>query len=171
MTGSGKTEIYIETVRYCLSQKRNAIILLPEISLTPQIAGRFRAVFGDIVAIWHSKLKVPQRSWTWGKICTGEFKIVIGARSAIFSPLKNVGLIIVDEEQESSFYQDAKEPRYHARDVALMRGSFEKSTVVVASATPSLESFYNFQQKKIEYLKLPKRFGCLLYTSPSPRDS
>ena len=163
VTGSGKTEVYIETVRYCLSQKRNAIILLPEISLTPQIAGRFRAVFGDIVAIWHSKLKAPQRSWTWGKICTGEFKIVIGARSAIFSPLKNVGLIIVDEEQESSFYQDAKEPRYHARDVALMRGSFEKSTVIVASATPSLESFYNFQQKKIEYLRLPKRFGNAKY--------
>ena len=163
VTGSGKTEIYIEAVRYCLSQKRNAIILLPEISLTPQIAGRFRAVFGDIVAIWHSKLKVPQRSWTWGKICVGDFKIVIGARSAIFSPLKNVGLIIVDEEQESSFYQDAKEPRYHARDVALMRGSFEKSTVIVASATPSLESFYNFQQKKIEYLRLPKRFGNAKY--------
>ena len=163
VTGSGKTEIYIEAVRYCLSQKRNAIILLPEISLTPQIAGRFRAVFGDIVAIWHSKLKVPQRSWTWGKICIGDFKIVIGARSAIFSPLKNVGLIIVDEEQESSFYQDAKEPRYHARDVALMRGSFEKSTVIVASATPSLESFYNFQQKKIEYLRLPKRFGNAKY--------
>ena len=163
VTGSGKTEIYIETVRYCLTQKRNAIILLPEISLTPQIAGRFRAVFGDIVAIWHSKLKAPQRSWTWGKICIGDFKIVIGARSAIFSPLKNVGLIIVDEEQESSFYQDAKEPRYHARDVALMRGSFEKSTVIVASATPSLESFYNFQQKKIEYLRLPKRFGNAKY--------
>ena len=163
VTGSGKTEIYIEAVRYCLSQKRNAIILLPEISLTPQIAGRFRAVFGDIVAIWHSKLKVLQRSWTWGKICIGDFKIVIGARSAIFSPLKNVGLIIVDEEQESSFYQDVKEPRYHARDVALMRGSFEKSTVIVASATPSLESFYNFQQKKIEYLRLPKRFGNAKY--------
>jgi len=163
VTGSGKTEIYIEAVRYCLSQKRNAIILLPEISLTPQIAGRFRAVFGDIVAIWHSKLKVTQRSWTWGKICIGDFKIVIGARSAIFSPLKNVGLIIVDEEQESSFYQDAKEPRYHARDVALMRGSFEKSTVIVASATPSLESFYNSQQRKIEYLRLPKRFGNAKY--------
>ncbi len=163
VTGSGKTEVYIEAVRYCLSQKRNAIILLPEISLTPQISGRFRAVFGDIVAIWHSKLKVQQRSWTWRKICIGDFKIVIGARSAIFSPLKNVGLIIVDEEQESSFYQDAKEPRYHARDVALMRASFEKSTVIVASATPSLESFYNFQQKKLEYLKLPKRFGNAKY--------
>ncbi len=163
VTGSGKTEIYIKAVQYCLNQKRNAIVLLPEISLTPQIAGRFRAVFGDIVAIWHSKLKGSQRSWTWGKICTGDFKIVIGARSAIFSAIKNVGLIIVDEEQESSFYQDAKEPRYHARDVALMRGSFEKSTVIVASATPSLESFYNFQQKKIKYLSLPKRFGNAKY--------
>ena len=163
VTGSGKTEIYIEAVRHCLKQNRNAIILLPEISLTPQIAGRFRAVFGDIVAIWHSKLKTQQRSWTWKKICMGTFKIVIGARSGIFSPLKNVGLIIVDEEQESSFYQDMKEPRYHARDVALMRGSFEKGTVVVASATPSLESYYNFQQKKIQYLHLPKRYGGAKY--------
>ncbi len=159
VTGSGKTEIYIECVRFCLKKNRNAIILLPEISLTPQIAGRFRSVFGEIVAVWHSKLKTKQRSWTWKKICMGTFKIVIGARSAIFSPLKNIGLIIVDEEQESSFYQDMKEPRYHARDVALMRGSFEKATVIVASATPSLESYYNFKQKKIQYLHLPKRFG------------
>ena len=159
VTGSGKTEIYIGAVQYCLKQNRNAIILLPEISLTPQIAGRFRAVFGDIVAIWHSKLKAKQRSWTWEKICMGDFKIVIGARSGIFTPLKNVGLIIVDEEQETSFYQDMKDPRYHARDVALMRGHFEKGTVVVASATPSLESYYNFQQKKIQYLHLPKRYG------------
>ena len=163
VTGSGKTEIYIEAVRFCLNQNRTSIILLPEISLTPQIAGRFRAVFGDIVAIWHSKLKPQQRSWTWGKICTEDFKIIIGARSAIFSPLKNIGLIIVDEEQESSFYQDAKEPRYHARDVALMRGSFEKATVIVSSATPSLESYYNFQQKKIAYLSLPKRYGDAKY--------
>ena len=159
VTGSGKTEIYIGAVQHCLKQNRNAIILLPEISLTPQIAGRFRAVFGDIVAIWHSKLKAKQRSWTWKKICMGDFKIVIGARSGIFTPLKNVGIIIVDEEQETSFCQDVKEPRYHARDVALMRGYFEKSTVIVASATPSLESYYNFQQKKIQYLHLPKRYG------------
>ena len=163
VTGSGKTEIYIEAVRFCLNQNRTSIILLPEISLTPQIAGRFRAVFGDIVAIWHSKLKPQQRSWTWGRICTEDFKIVIGARSAIFSPLKNIGLIVVDEEQESSFYQDGKEPRYHARDVALMRGSFEKATVIVSSATPSLESYYNFQQKKIAYLNLPKRYGDAKY--------
>ena len=163
VTGSGKTEVYIAAVRYCLSQNRTSIILLPEISLTPQIAGRFRAVFGDIVAIWHSKLNSQQRSWTWGKICTGYFKIVIGARSAIFSPLKNIGLVVVDEEQESSFYQDAKEPRYHARDVALMRGSFEKATVIVSSATPSLESYYNFKRKKISYLSLPKRYGDAKY--------
>lgn len=163
VTGSGKTEVYIEAVRYCLSQNRSAIILLPEISLTPQLAGRFRAVFGNIVAIWHSKLKPQERSWTWGKICTGDFKIVIGARSAIFSPLKNVGIIIVDEEQETAFYQDSKEPRYHARDVALMRGTFEKGTVLVASATPSLESYYNFKRNKIAYLGLPKRYGDAKY--------
>ena len=89
VTGSGKTEIYIEAVRHCISQKRTAIILLPEISLTPQIAGRFRAVFGDTIALWHSKLTQSQRSWTWKQICIGTFKVVIGARSAVFTPLKN----------------------------------------------------------------------------------
>ena len=163
VTGSGKTEIYIESVKICLEQNRTAIVLLPEIALTPQIAGRFRAVFGDAVAVWHSKLTQQQRSWTWTKICSGEYKIVIGARSAVFSPLKNIGLIIVDEEQESSFYQDAKDPRYHARDVAVMRGTLEKSVVIVASATPSLESYYNYQQKKFQYLYLPKRFGNAKY--------
>ena len=159
VTGSGKTEIYIDSVLKCLSSNRTAIILLPEISLTPQIAGRFKSVFGEKIALWHSKLTQKKRSVTWKQICKGEIKIVIGARSAIFSPLKNIGLIILDEEQESSFYQDSLAPRYHARDVSLMRGSYEKAVVVVASATPSFESYYNYLNKKIEYLSLPKRFG------------
>ena len=163
VTGSGKTEIYIESVKFCIKQNKTAIILLPEIALTPQIAGRFRAVFGELVAVWHSKLTKQQRSWTWSKICTDEYKIVIGARSAVFSPLKNIGLIIVDEEQESSFYQDSKDPRYHARDVAIMRSTLENSVVIVASATPSLESYYNYQKNKFQYLHLPKRFGNARY--------
>ena len=159
VTGSGKTEIYIEAVRHCLSQNRTAIILLPEISLTPQIAGRFRAVFGDMIALWHSKLTQGQRSWIWKQICVGTFKVVIGARSAVFAPLKNLGLIVMDEEQESSFRQDSPAPRYHARDVALMRATYEGSVVVLASATPSLESYFNHLNKKINYLHLPERFG------------
>ena len=163
VTGSGKTEIYIEAVRHCLSQKRTAIILLPEISLTPQIAGRFRAVFGDTIALWHSKLTQKQRSWTWKQICIGTFKVVIGARSAVFAPLKNLGLIVMDEEQESSFRQDSPAPRYHARDVALMRATYEGAVVILASATPSLESYFNHLNKKINYLHLPERFGGAQY--------
>ena len=163
VTGSGKTEIYIEAVRRCLDQDRSAIILLPEISLTPQIAGRFKAVFGDTVALWHSKLTQAQRAWTWKEICRGTFPVVIGARSAVFAPVKKLGLIVIDEEQESSFRQDAPAPRYHARDVALMRGTIEKSTVVLSSATPSLESYYNYLKGKLTYLYLPKRFGGAKY--------
>jgi len=163
VTGSGKTEIYVEAVRHCLLKGRTAIILLPEISLTPQIAGRFRAVFGDKIALWHSKLTQAQRSWTWNKICRGDFKVVIGARSAVFSPLKKLGLIVVDEEQETSFKQDSPDPRYHARDVALIRATYEKAVVVLASATPSLETYYNYKQKKIKYLHLSKRFGGAMY--------
>ncbi len=163
VTGSGKTEIYISAVHYCLSKKRTAIILLPEISLTPQIAGRFKSVFGDAIALWHSKLSKSQRSWTWAQICKGKFKVVIGARSAIFAPLKNLGLIVVDEEQEASFRQDSPAPRYHARDVALIRAKYENSVAILSSATPSLESYHNHITKKIKYLHLPRRYGGAKY--------
>ena len=151
VTGSGKTEIYIEAVRYCLGRDKTAIILLPEISLTPQIAGRFKSVFGNKVALWHSKLNQQQRSWTWKEICKGTFRVVIGARSAIFSPLKNLGLIVIDEEQEASFRQDSPSPRYHARDVALIRARLNKAVILLASATPSLESYYNHKKKKLKF--------------------
>ena len=163
VTGSGKTEIYIDAVRYCLNQGRTAIILLPEISLTPQIAGRFRSVFGDAITLWHSKLTQSQRSWTWKEICKGSFQVVIGARSAVFTPLKNLGLIVIDEEQESSFRQDSPMPRYHARDVALIRGKQSKASVILCSATPSLESYYNHLHNKLNYLALPKRYGGAKY--------
>jgi len=163
VTGSGKTEIYISAVRHCLSQNRTAIILLPEISLTPQIAGRFKSVFGNSIALWHSKLSKSQRSWTWNQICKGTFKVVIGARSAIFAPLKNVGLIVIDEEQEASFRQDSPAPRYHARDVALIRAKYEKAVAILSSATPSLESYHNYLTRKINYLHLPKRYGKAKY--------
>ena len=163
VTGSGKTEIYIEAVKYCLSQGRTSIILLPEISLTPQIAGRFKSVFGATIALWHSKLTQKQRSLTWKEICKGTFKVIIGARSAIFSPLKNLGLIVIDEEQEASFRQDSPSPRYHARDVALMRARLNNSVILLASATPSLESYYNHQNMKLKYLHLPSRYGGAKY--------
>ena len=159
VTGSGKTEIYIEIVRQALAMNKSAILLLPEISLTPQIAGRFRAVFGDQVALWHSKLPHAARAWTWKQICAGEFKVVIGARSAVFAPLKNIGVIIIDEEQESSFKQESPAPRYHTRDVALMRGKLNNAVVIMSSATPSLESYYNHIQGKYSYLKLNERYG------------
>ena len=163
VTSSGKTEIYIDIVRQTLEKGRSVILLLPEIALTPQIAGRFRAVFGDTVALWHSKLSHATRSWTWKKICAGEFKVVIGARSAIFTPLKNLGLVVIDEEQDHSYKQDSNTPRYHARDVALMRGKIHKIPVLLASATPSLESYYNHIQSKFKYLRLTKRYGGAKY--------
>ena len=163
ITGSGKTEIYIEAARHAISQNKTVLILLPEIALTPQIAGRFKAIFKDSVALWHSRLTKSARLWTWKKICSQEYKIVIGARSAIFSPLNNVGLIIVDEEQENSYKQDSPEPRYHARDVALMRGKINNSTVLLCSATPSLESYYNYITKKFNYLYLPERVAGAAY--------
>jgi len=163
VTSSGKTEIYIDIVRQTLESGRSVILLLPEIALTPQVAGRFRAVFGDTVALWHSKLTHATRAWTWKKICAGEFKVVIGARSAIFAPLKNLGLVVVDEEQEHSYKQDSTNPRYHARDVALMRGKIHRIPVLLASATPSLESYYNHIQSKFKYLHLTKRYGGAKY--------
>ncbi|MDP6756035.1 MAG: DEAD/DEAH box helicase family protein, partial [Candidatus Marinimicrobia bacterium] len=107
VTGSGKTEIYIEAARHGIKQNKSIIMLLPEIALTPQIAGRFRAAFGDDVALWHSKLSQSARAWTWKKICAGDYKVVVGARSAIFAPLKNLGLVVVDEEQENAYKQDS----------------------------------------------------------------
>ena len=163
VTGSGKTEVYIEAVRFCLENNLSAIVLLPEISLTPQIAGRFGSVFGSDIALWHSRMTQGLRVWTWKKIGSGDCRIVLGARSAIFTPVKNLGLIIVDEEQESAYKQDSPAPRYHARDVALMRGKLCKAVVVLASATPSLESYYNSSLDKYNYLSLPERFGGAYY--------
>ena len=163
VTGSGKTEIYLQLAKMTESKGRASIILLPEISLTPQIAGRFQAEFGDRIAIWHSRMSPAERAWTWRQICSGAYSVVVGARSAIFSPLKNVGLIIVDEEQESSYKQESPAPRYHARNVALMRGKLSGALTVLSSATPSMESYYNQVVGKIYYLRLKRRFGGAKY--------
>ncbi len=170
VTSSGKTEVYIKIAQSVLEQGKSIIILLPEIALTPQIAGRFRAVFGDNVGLWHSKLTGAEKAWTWTNICNGKYRVVVGARSAIFAPLKNIGLIVVDEEQETSYKQEAPDPRYHARDVALMRGNLQKAAVILVSATPSLESYYNRMIGKLDYCYLPERFNDAAYPAVSVVD-
>ena len=163
VTGSGKTEVYIHLAQEIEKLNKTSIILLPEIALTPQIAGRFYATFKDRVAVWHSRMTATERSWIWRQICDGKYSVVVGARSAVFAPMKNLGLIVVDEEQESSFKQQSPAPRYHARDVALVRAKLSRSVAILSGATPSLESFYNQFKGKLEYLKLSSRFGNAVY--------
>ncbi len=147
VTGSGKTEIYLQAIGAAVAKGRTAIVLVPEISLTPQTVERFKGRFAhapDSVAVLHSHLSEGERHDEWHKIHSGRAQIVIGARSAVFAPLKNLGLIIVDEEHETTYKQEDA-PRYHARDVAVVRGKIEKCAVVLGSATPSLESYHNTQ--------------------------
>src|SRR5262245_20683299 len=142
VTGSGKTEIYLQSIRAALDRGQTAIVLVPEISLTPQTVERFKGRFADVqdaVAVLHSHLSEGERHDEWHKIHSGRARIVIGARSAIFAPLKNLGLIVVDEEHETTYKQE-EAPRYHARDVAIVRAKIEKCVAVLGSATPSLES-------------------------------
>ncbi|MEA3501007.1 MAG: primosomal protein N' [Candidatus Marinimicrobia bacterium] len=159
VTGSGKTEIYIELARHQLEQNKDAIILVPEIAITPHIAGRFRSEFKDKVAIWHSQLSASERLWTWSKIMKGEIKIVVGARSAIFSPLKNIGLIVVDEENENTHKQEDQTPRYNARDSAVYYAKLLNIPIILGGATPSIESYYQASMGKYHSLNLLKRFG------------
>jgi primosomal protein N' (replication factor Y) len=160
VTGSGKTEVYLQAIRAGLDRGRNAIVLVPEISLTPQTVERFKSRFAEIheeVAVLHSHLSHGERHDEWHKIHAGRARIVIGARSAVFAPLKNLGLIIVDEEHETTYKQE-EAPRYHARDVAVMRAKIEKCAIVLGSATPSLESYHNAtSQAKYELVTLTQR--------------
>ncbi len=157
ITGSGKTQVYIEAIRETLSHGKTAIVLVPEISLTPQIVRRFKFHFGDSVVAFHSKMSQGERYDAWRLAREGKCSIVIGPRSAIFAPLKNVGLIVIDEEQESSYKQFDTTPRYHARDVAVMRANYSNAVVVLGSATPSFESYTNALNKKYGLLELPER--------------
>ncbi len=159
VTGSGKTEIYIELARHQLEQNKDAIILVPEIAITPHIAGRFRSEFEDKVAIWHSQLSASERLWTWSKIMERKIKIVVGARSAIFSPLKNIGLIVVDEENENTHKQEDQTPRYNARDSAVYYAKLLDVPIILGGATPSIESYYQASMGKYHSLNLLKRFG------------
>ena len=161
VTGSGKTEVYLQAIADALEKGKGAIVLVPEISLTPQTVERFKARFSSgrlktLVAVLHSHLSAGERHDEWHKIRQGRARIVIGARSAIFAPVDPLGLIIVDEEHEHSYKQE-EAPRYHARDVAVVRGRMETAVVVLGSATPSLESFHNARRGKYELLDLPTR--------------
>lgn len=163
VTGSGKTEVYLKLAQKTVESGKSVLVLVPEIALTPQVANRFRKAFGSRVALWHSRMTKAEKGWTWQKLKKGEYQVVVGARSAVFAPLQNLGLIIVDEEQETSYKQESPAPRYHARDVALMRGKYAEAVVLLTSATPSLESYYNSLQNKLTLLKLSKRYGNSAY--------
>jgi primosomal protein N' (replication factor Y) len=159
VTGSGKTEIYLQAIRAALEHGRSAIVLVPEISLTPQTVERFKGRFAkaqDTVAVLHSHLSEGERHDEWYKIHSGRARIVIGPRSAVFAPLKKLGLIVVDEEHENTYKQE-EAPRYHARDVAIVRARIEKCVVVLGSATPSLESYHNAVRGKYRLATLSQR--------------
>ncbi len=163
VTGSGKTEVYLQAIGHALTRGKGAIVLVPEISLTPQTVERFKARFSSgpqqtLVAVLHSHLSAGERHDEWHKIRQGRARIVIGARSAIFAPIEPLGLIIVDEEHEHTYKQE-EAPRYHARDVAVVRGRKEGAVVVLGSATPSLESYFNCRAGKYTLLELPDRIG------------
>ncbi|ETD04377.1 primosome assembly protein PriA [Lactococcus garvieae TRF1] len=156
ITGSGKTEIYLQVIEHFLEKGQTAIMLVPEISLTPQMSNRFIARFGEKVAIMHSGLSDGEKYDEWRKIKEGRAQVVVGARSAIFAPLENIGVIIIDEEHETSYKQDSS-PRYHARDIALLRAKYHQARLVLGSATPSLESRARAQRNVYHLLTLTHR--------------
>ncbi|MEO6727180.1 MAG: primosomal protein N' [Blastocatellia bacterium] len=158
VTGSGKTEVYMRAMRATLAKGKTALMLVPEISLTPMFARRLREHFGDAVAILHSSLSDGERLDEWNRLRSGEARVCIGARSGVFAPLENIGLIVVDEEHESSYKQDDT-PRYHGRDAAIMRSHRANAVIILGSATPSMESFHNAHTGKYTYLKLDERIG------------
>jgi primosomal protein N' (replication factor Y) len=156
VTGSGKTAVYLAGMRSVLDAGRSAILLVPEIGLTPAVAADLRQIFGDRVAILHSALSDQERAEQWHRIKRGDARMVVGTRSAVFAPVSDLALVIVDEEQDSSYKQE-ETPRYHARDVAVMRAKMATAVVVLGSATPSLESYFNARKNKYTLLELPDR--------------
>ncbi|TCP29128.1 replication restart DNA helicase PriA [Scopulibacillus darangshiensis] len=158
VTGSGKTEIYLQAIEKVINMGKEAIVLVPEIALTPQMVHRFKGRFGSEVAVMHSGLNKGEKYDEWRKIHTGKVRVVVGARSAVFAPFKNLGIIIIDEEHETSYKQE-ENPRYHARDVAIFRGTFHNCPVVLGSATPALESFARAQKGVYRLASLAKRIN------------
>ncbi|MED4532594.1 primosomal protein N' [Metabacillus fastidiosus] len=156
VTGSGKTEVYLQSIEKVLNEGKEAIVLVPEISLTPQMVNRFKGRFGSLVAVLHSGLSTGEKYDEWRKIERKEVKVVVGARSAIFAPFENLGMIIIDEEHESSYKQE-ENPRYQARDVAVYRGNYHQCPVILGSATPTLESFARASKNVYKLLTLADR--------------
>jgi len=156
VTGSGKTEVFLGAARHALDQGKQVLVLVPEIGLTPQLVGRFRARFGADVAVLHSGLTGAERLGQWRRIRAKEARVAVGARSALFAPFSDLGLIVVDEEHDDSYKQEDSVP-YHARDLAVVLGNMRKCPVVLASATPSLESYFNGQEGRYQVLSLPRR--------------
>lgn len=159
VTGSGKTEVYMELIEDALKKNKTSIVLVPEISLTPQMVLRFQKRFGDNIAALHSALSEGEKYDEWRRIVSGDAKIVIGARSAIFAPLKDIGMIIVDEEHSDSYKQDDSNPRYSAKDVAILRAKYHNCPVIMGSATPTLESFARAKKGVFKLLELPNRIN------------
>jgi len=156
VTGSGKTAVYMAAMQCALDLDRSAILLVPEIGLTPATAAQLHHAFGDEVAMLHSALTPEERAEQWHRIRSGAARIVVGTRSAIFAPAVRLGLIIVDEEHDSSYKQE-ENPRYHARDVAVMRAKLAEAPVVLGSATPSLESWHNTERGRYARIEMPER--------------
>ncbi len=164
VTSSGKTEVYVKLIEECLEQKKQVLYLLPEIALTTQLIARLQEYFGEKIAIYHSKYNVQERVEVWNNVLQAKAKaqIVIGARSALFLPFSHLGLILIDEEHESSFKQFDPAPRYHARDAAIVLGNLHKSKILLGSATPSVESYHNVQIGKYGYAEITRRYGNVL---------
>jgi len=159
ITGSGKTEVYIDLIQQALGSGSQVLYLLPEIALTTQIVVRLQRVFGDKMGIYHSKFSDNERVEVWKGIVSGQYQFVVGVRSAVFLPFDNLGLIIVDEEHETSYKQHDPAPRYHARDVAMMMAQWQQAKVLLGSATPSLESYYQARNGRYGFVELFQRFG------------
>ena len=159
ITGSGKTEIYIDLIRKALEGGSQVLYLLPEIALTTQIVQRLKKVFGSSMGVYHSRFSDNERVEVWNGVLSGKFKFVVGVRSAIFLPFDNLGLVIVDEEHDTSYKQQEPAPRYHARDVALVIGQLHHAKVLMGSATPSVESYHQAQSGKYGYVTIAKRYG------------
>ncbi len=160
VTGSGKTEIYLQAIQETLENGGCAIVLVPEISLTPQTVDRFRSRFGGIVGVYHSKLTMGQKFDLWRRVRDGSCRIMVGARSAIFTPFRDLRIVVIDEEHEASYKQDSP-PRYHARDVAIVRAQRDRAVVVLGSATPSVESYFKAQAGKFRLIALTERIDHL----------
>ena len=158
VTGSGKTEVFLQAIAACIAQGKQAIMLVPEISLTPQMVDRFVSRFGSSVAVMHSRLSQGERFDQWHKIKRGEVNVVVGARSAVFAPFDNLGIVILDEEHEAS-YKSELSPRYHARDVAMYRAQTHAAPVLLASATPSITSYYHATEGRYRLFEMKNRFN------------